>query len=213
LQPPKSPRVRARFHPDAYCGANFKPRENEICPFQKACNKSGAAHCSGLESSIVRPQAFIVVVCTAQAKMMPRAAIEGANVRSIAGPVHAPATNPKPLVPLNRSLVVTAVLAGLIVAATFWLVGRNQSDAAWVVRSLAVRDELTNVVNQVEAAETGQRGYLLTGRDSYPGYSIHFSPPSPPVRVPVSASARPTVSSSSPAAISRFIPSLAPAPR
>ena len=81
--------------------------------------------------------------------------------------MHAPATNPKPLVPLNRSLVVTAILAGLIVAATFWLVARNQTDAAWVVRSLAVRDELTNVVNQVEAAETGQRGYLLTGRDSY----------------------------------------------
>ena len=102
-----------------------------------------------------------------QAKMMHRAAIEGANVRSIAGSVHAPATNPKLLVPLNRSLVVTAILAGLIVAATFWLVARNQSDAALVVHSLAVRDELTNVVNQVEAAETGQRGYLLTGRDSY----------------------------------------------
>jgi signal transduction histidine kinase/CheY-like chemotaxis protein len=93
--------------------------------------------------------------------------IEGANIRSIAGPVHAPATNPKPLTPLNRSLVVTAVLAGLIVAATFWLVARNQSDAALVVRSLAVRDELTKVVSQVETAETGQRGYLLTGRDGY----------------------------------------------
>ena len=98
---------------------------------------------------------------------MHHATIEGANIRSIAGPVHAPATNPKPLAPLNRSLVVTAVLAGLIVAATFWLVARNQSDAALVVRSLAVRDELTKVVSQVETAETGQRGYLLTGRDSY----------------------------------------------
>ena len=81
--------------------------------------------------------------------------------------MHATATTSRPLVPLNRSLVLTAVLAGLIVAATFWLVARNQSDAAWVVHSLAARDELTNVLSRAEAAETGQRGYLLTGREDY----------------------------------------------
>jgi signal transduction histidine kinase/CheY-like chemotaxis protein len=81
--------------------------------------------------------------------------------------VHAPATNPNPLALLNRSLVVTAVLAGLIMAAAFWLAARSQSDAALAVRSLAVRDELMKVVGQVEAAETGQRGYLLTGRVDY----------------------------------------------
>jgi signal transduction histidine kinase len=73
----------------------------------------------------------------------------------------------KPLTLLNRSLVVTAVLAAMIVAATFWLGARNKDDDEWVLRSLAVRDQLTQVRTMVQAAETGQRGYLITGRDSY----------------------------------------------
>jgi signal transduction histidine kinase/CheY-like chemotaxis protein len=81
--------------------------------------------------------------------------------------VHGPVTSPKPLALLNRSLVVTTVLAALIVAAAFWLGARNKSDDQWVVHSLAVRDQLTNVLGLVESAETGQRGYLLTGRDRY----------------------------------------------
>jgi signal transduction histidine kinase/CheY-like chemotaxis protein len=81
--------------------------------------------------------------------------------------VHAPVSPPKPLALLNRSLVVTTILAALIVAAAFWLGARAKSDDQWVVHSLAVRDQLTNVLSLVESAETGQRGYLLTGRDSY----------------------------------------------
>ena len=78
-----------------------------------------------------------------------------------------PLTDPKPLALLNRSLAVTTVLAALIMAATFWLGARNKSDNEWVVRSLAVRDQLTRTLNLVQSAETGQRGFLLTGRDSY----------------------------------------------
>jgi signal transduction histidine kinase len=81
--------------------------------------------------------------------------------------VHAPLTNPKPLTLLNRSLVVTTVLAALIMAAAFWLGARNKSDDEWVLHSLAVREQLTRVLNLVEDAETGQRGYLLTGREDY----------------------------------------------
>jgi signal transduction histidine kinase/CheY-like chemotaxis protein len=76
-------------------------------------------------------------------------------------------TAPKPLALLNRSLVVTTVLAGLIMAAAFWLGDRNKNDDAWVVHTLAVRDQLTRVLSTVQDAETGQRGYLLTGRDNY----------------------------------------------
>lgn len=78
-----------------------------------------------------------------------------------------PLTDPKPLALLNRSLVITTVLAALIMAATFWLGASNKSDNERVVRSLAVRDQLTRTLNLVQSAETGQRGFLLTGRDSY----------------------------------------------
>jgi signal transduction histidine kinase/CheY-like chemotaxis protein len=80
-----------------------------------------------------------------------------------------PLTEPKPLALLNRSLIVTTVLAALIVATAFWLGARNKSDDQWVVHSLAVRDQLTRVLSLVQSAETGQRGYLLTGRDNYLG--------------------------------------------
>jgi len=76
-------------------------------------------------------------------------------------------TEPKPLVLLNRSLVVTTVLAAMIVAAAFWLGARNKTDDQWVVHSLAVRDQFTRVLSLLQSAETGQRGYLLTGRDTY----------------------------------------------
>jgi signal transduction histidine kinase/ActR/RegA family two-component response regulator len=83
--------------------------------------------------------------------------------------VRAPLTSPKPLALLNRSLFVTAALAAVIMAAAFWLDARNKSDDLWVQHSVAVREELDRVLNLVQSAETGQRGYLLTGRDSYLG--------------------------------------------
>jgi signal transduction histidine kinase/CheY-like chemotaxis protein len=81
--------------------------------------------------------------------------------------VRAPLTSPKPLALLNRSLFVTAALAAVIMAAAFWLDARNKSDGQWVQHSLAVREQLGRVLNLVQGAETGQRGYLLTGRDRY----------------------------------------------
>ncbi|HUI15851.1 MAG TPA: CHASE3 domain-containing protein [Xanthobacteraceae bacterium] len=78
-----------------------------------------------------------------------------------------PKPEPKPLALLNRSLVVTTMLAALIVAAAFWLGARSKSDDAWVRHSLEVRAQLTHVLSLVQSAETGQRGYLLTGQDLY----------------------------------------------
>jgi signal transduction histidine kinase/CheY-like chemotaxis protein len=70
---------------------------------------------------------------------------------------------------LNRSLFATTFLAALIVAAAFWLGARNRSDDQWVRHSLEVRAQLTRVLSLVQSAETGQRGYLLTGRELYLG--------------------------------------------
>jgi signal transduction histidine kinase/CheY-like chemotaxis protein len=81
--------------------------------------------------------------------------------------VRPPLTDNKPLTLLNRSLFVTALLAALMLAAAFYLGARNKSDDEWVVHSLSVRDQLTHVLSLVQSTETGQRGYLLTGRDDY----------------------------------------------
>ena len=44
---------------------------------------------------------------------------------------------------------------------------RNKSDDHWVLHSLEVRAQLTRLLSLVQSGETGQRGYLLTGRDIY----------------------------------------------
>jgi signal transduction histidine kinase/CheY-like chemotaxis protein len=74
-----------------------------------------------------------------------------------------------PLAPLNRSLIVSTVLAAMIVAAAFLLGARNKSDDQWVLHSLELRGQLTRVLSLVQSAETGQRGYLLTGQGPYLG--------------------------------------------
>ena len=89
----------------------------------------------------------------------------GAGRTAIA--VQPPLTDSKPLALLNRSLFVTAVLAALMLAAAFWLGARNKSDDEWVAHSLGVRAQLIRVLSLVQSAETGQRGFLLTGRDDY----------------------------------------------
>jgi signal transduction histidine kinase len=78
-----------------------------------------------------------------------------------------PPPDSKPLALLNRSLIVTTALAALIVAAAFWLGARTKIDDEWVQHSLEVRAQLTRVLSLVQSAETGQRGYLLTGQDLY----------------------------------------------
>jgi signal transduction histidine kinase len=76
-------------------------------------------------------------------------------------------TESRPLTLLNRSLFVTALLAALMLSAAFWLAARNNTDDAWVVHSLSVRDQLIRILSLVQSGETGQRGYLLTNRDEY----------------------------------------------
>ena len=57
----------------------------------------------------------------------------------------------------------------MIMAAAFWLGARNNDDDAWVQHSFEVQAQLTRVLSLVQSTETGQRGYLLTGRDIYLG--------------------------------------------
>jgi CHASE3 domain sensor protein len=47
------------------------------------------------------------------------------------------------------------------------LSGATRSQYDWVRHTLAVRNELANVLSLVQSAETGQRGYLLTSSQAY----------------------------------------------
>jgi signal transduction histidine kinase/CheY-like chemotaxis protein len=78
-----------------------------------------------------------------------------------------PPIHSKSLASLYWSLVVTAALAAVLVAATFWLGASAQSEGEWVRHSLAVRNQIAQVLILIQRAESSQRGYLLTGRDPY----------------------------------------------
>ncbi|MGC2050974.1 MAG: CHASE3 domain-containing protein, partial [Methylovirgula sp.] len=74
---------------------------------------------------------------------------------------------PKSLAPLYWGLVVTIALVAAIVTSIFWVSARNQSDNTWVHHTLALRQQLSDVLTLVQRAESAQRGYLLTGRGEY----------------------------------------------
>jgi signal transduction histidine kinase len=80
-------------------------------------------------------------------------------------PVRVPRS--KSLAPLYWGLVVTIALVAAIVASIFWVSTRNQSDNAWVRHTLALRQQLSDVLTLIQRAESAQRGYLLTGRNEY----------------------------------------------
>ncbi len=73
----------------------------------------------------------------------------------------------KSLAPLYWGLVLTIALVAAIVASIFWDSTRNQNDNAWVRHTLALRQQLSDVLTLVQRAESAQRGYLLTGRNEY----------------------------------------------
>jgi len=54
-----------------------------------------------------------------------------------------------------------------VVGATIWLSLASQSQDEWVRHTLAVRNQLAQILSLVQSAETGQRGYLLTNSQAY----------------------------------------------
>jgi signal transduction histidine kinase len=72
--------------------------------------------------------------------------------------------------PLNRSLILLlvgfAVLAASVFA-TLWLGQRQQRAYAEVNHTLEVDNLLWTVLSRLQDAETGQRGYLLTGQPAF----------------------------------------------
>ncbi len=75
-----------------------------------------------------------------------------------------------PVFQRKRSIVflmtTLALLLGVI-AANYAFVGRQEAEQASVQRSLEVQLRLGRVLSMLQDAETGQRGYLLTHRETY----------------------------------------------
>ncbi len=71
---------------------------------------------------------------------------------------------------LRRSIWLTAAgfaLLAAVIAVTFWMAGRQQQEQEWVSHSLEVRNQLTRLFARMQDAENGQRGYLITGDETY----------------------------------------------
>jgi signal transduction histidine kinase/CheY-like chemotaxis protein len=63
--------------------------------------------------------------------------------------------------------VLAVVILTALVVATFAFAEAQRQDSATVSRTLVVQMQLSNVLSLMEDAETGQRGFLLTGDQSY----------------------------------------------
>lgn len=69
-----------------------------------------------------------------------------------------------------RSATTTVVAIGVVAVAVLlaaWINLQAQNTAEHVSRAIAVREHAERFLGQLRDAETGQRGYLLTGRTSY----------------------------------------------
>ena len=64
-------------------------------------------------------------------------------------------------------LVVGFALLALSIVATSWFIARLASGNASIRQTLAVESRLADVLSLLQDAETGQRGYLLSGEESY----------------------------------------------
>jgi signal transduction histidine kinase len=67
------------------------------------------------------------------------------------------------ILPLVGGFSLLFVMAGLVV----WLSALQQDSSKWVGRSLSLESALNQLQTTLTDAETGQRGYLLTGHDDY----------------------------------------------
>jgi signal transduction histidine kinase/ActR/RegA family two-component response regulator len=66
-----------------------------------------------------------------------------------------------PTLPVGLAVLVLAVLSSL------WLAQRERTAVGLVDHTLRIQHQLTSVLTQMQGAETGERGYLLTGRPEF----------------------------------------------
>ena len=66
-----------------------------------------------------------------------------------------------------QPLVAGCLLLALVLGATTWFLARQQTDNASIRHTLAVDGRVAAVLSRLQDAETGQRGYLLSGDEGY----------------------------------------------
>ena len=66
-----------------------------------------------------------------------------------------------------QPLVVGCALLAVVLGATTWFLAREQAGNAAIRHTLTVDNQVSAVLSRLQDAETGQRGYLLSGEDSY----------------------------------------------
>ncbi len=60
-----------------------------------------------------------------------------------------------------------AALLLFVAGLSYWRLARNREDRQWVVHTYQVMVQLDGILQGMTDAETGERGYILTGDDSY----------------------------------------------
>ncbi|QGP80332.1 CHASE3 domain-containing protein [Sphingobium sp. CAP-1] len=81
----------------------------------------------------------------------------------------------------ERSIIVLLLALLVVMTAvggTFWLYRGQQAEIAWVNHTLRVENRLSTLLSQMQAAESGQRGYMLTRQadflDPYAEFRDHW---------------------------------------
>lgn len=64
-------------------------------------------------------------------------------------------------------LLIAMMVVMIAVGGTFWLYTGQQAEAAWVRHTLRVENRLSTLLSGVQAAESAQRGFLLTRRNDF----------------------------------------------
>jgi signal transduction histidine kinase len=78
--------------------------------------------------------------------------------------------HPRPLRLLSWSIGLSVLLAAMLGATTLWLAARMKADEQWVRHTLAVKNQIAQVLILIERVETKERGFLLAGRGAYLGH-------------------------------------------
>ena len=64
---------------------------------------------------------------------------------------------------------IAAALLAAVIATTIWLAVEYERQVGWVQHSLEVENSIGRLLSAAQDAETGNRGYIITGEDAYLG--------------------------------------------
>jgi CHASE3 domain sensor protein len=69
--------------------------------------------------------------------------------------------------PIRLTFIASIIVLLLSSAASYWSISKLLSSEQWVTHTFQVKEKLDFVLSRIKDAETGQRGYLLTGERDF----------------------------------------------